>query len=380
MNNLNVGGAEKALVSLLQVFDYEKYNVDLLLLKKEGIFLQQIPKEVNLLPEPRNYHYFDSSFINAIKTLNPKLIYNRWKFVKQMQKGKSPAEAEQLAWFSLRNVLESLKKEYDAAIGYLEKTPNYFVVDKVSAKKKIGFIHNDYNKLRLDKNIDKPYFDKLNYIATVSQECAEVLVNEFPQNSSKIKLIYNVVSSKLIYTLSEQSIENLKHNAIVSVGRLHPQKGFDLAVKAAAILKKKNVDFHWYIIGEGSERQNLEQMIKEHRLQDNFTLSGLKENPYPYIKQAKIFVQPSRYEGKSIAIDEAKTLAKPIIITDFTTAKDQIENGVNGLICEMNPEALAASVENLLKDENLREKLSRNLAKEDFSTEKEIEKIYKLLS
>ena len=88
---------------------------------------------------------------------------------------------------------------------------------------------------------------------------------------------------------------------------------FDIAIKAAAILVKKGYTIKWYVLGEGEERNTLEQSIKEHNLIANFILLGIKENPYPYINNATIYVQPSRFEGKSLAIDEAKILHKPIL-------------------------------------------------------------------
>jgi len=145
-------------------------------------------------------------------------------------------------------------------------------------------------------------------------------------------------------------------------------------------LKERGVDFHWYIIGEGSERMNLEQMIIEKKLGQHFSLLGLKENPYPYIRGARVFVQPSRYEGKSIAVDEAKILAKPIVLTNFTTAKDQIEDHVNGLIVEMTPEEIAAGIERYLKDAVFTEKIIANLQTQHSGTEHEIDRFYELIS
>lgn len=383
MSNLNVGGAEKALVSLLQEMDHTRYEIDLLLFKQEGLFLAQLPKEVNLLPEPKHYRLFDGSFKNALKTFSPKIIYNRYRFVKLANQGKNPAEREQYSWKAIKNTIPDLDKEYDVAIGYLEKNPIYYVVDKVKAQKKIGFVHNDYKSLGMDKHFDYPYFSKLDYIATVSDRCLEVLNEVFPEFRSKIKLVPNMISPGLIKQ-SAQANTNVfeKYPAalkLLSIGRLEKQKGYDLAIKACKILIEKGYEINWFILGEGQLRKELELLIEQSGLQQYFYLLGIDTNPYQYMQQADIVVQTSLFEGKSIAVDEAKILAKPIILTNFTTAKDQIENGVNGLICEMNPEALVASVESLLKDENLKVKLSRNLAKEDFSTENEIEKLIDLL-
>lgn len=382
MNNLNVGGAEKALVSLLQVFDYEKYNVDLLLFKKEGLFLKQVPAQVNILPEPANYRYFDMPFAQVLKeNVWPwrwNLIYRRIQFKKMMQKAESPAEAEQLSWKPLSKTLKPLQKQYDAAIGFLEKNPNYFVVDKVKAEKKIGFIHNDYHALQLNKKMDAPYFHQFNYLATVSEECVNVLKKEFPNESDKIKYIPNIVSSTLVRQLSKEEVE-ISENALVSVGRLFPQKGFDIAINAAKILYDQNINFHWYILGEGSERNRLESLIQQFDLSEAVTLLGLKENPYPYIRKAKIFVQPSRFEGKSIAVDEAKILGKPIILTNFNTAKDQIDHDINGMIVEMDAFSVAEGIKKYFGDVSYCDKITSKLKEQSWGTENEIQKLYHLI-
>ena len=216
----------------------------------------------------------------------------------------------------MKKSITSLPKEYDAAIGFLEKSSIYFVVDCVKAKRKIGFIHNDYLKLDLDASFDLPYFEKLNTIATVSEQCVTVLKEVFPTQKDKVQLLYNIVSAKLIHQMAEEpiTIDTSKPN-LLSIGRLHPQKGFDIAVEAVALLKKQGLNFVWYIIGEGAERTALEQAITKNGLEKHVVLLGIKENPYPYIKQTTIFVQPSRYEGKSIALDEAKLLHKPIAVS-----------------------------------------------------------------
>jgi glycosyltransferase involved in cell wall biosynthesis len=177
---------------------------------------------------------------------------------------------------------------------------------------------------------------------------------------------------------SEDISTNKEKINIVSVGRLNYQKGFDIAIEACKQLKKDGYDFVWNILGEGEERGKLEKMIKEYHLEDMFILGGIKENPYPYIKQADIYVQPSRFEGKSIAIDEAKILNKPILVTNFSTAKDQINDQINGLIVDMNPECIYNGIKQLIDSDELRRKLSQNLSNEELGTEKEIEKLYKM--
>ena len=383
--SLEAGGGEKSLVTLLNCINYEQYDVDLVLFAPKGIFLKQLPKNVKLLYLNDDYKTFTSGLSSAIvgflKQGKLGLAFSRLLYTFKSNVIKNKGKAEQYSWNHLKKSITSLPKEYDAAIGFLEKSSIYFVVDCVKAKRKIGFIHNDYVKLDLDASFDLPYFEKLNTIATVSEQCVTVLKEVFPTQKDKVQLLYNIVSAKLIHQMAEESVTiDITKPSLLSIGRLHPQKGFDIAVEAAALLKKQGLNFVWYIIGEGAERTALEQAITKNGLEKHVVLLGIKENPYPYIKQTTIFVQPSRYEGKSIALDEAKLLHKPIVVTNFTTAKDQINHLKNGIICEMDANSLADALTSLLQNESLQNELSLHLSKESLGSEDEIDKFYKIIN
>lgn len=385
MNNLRVGGAEKALISLLQTFNYSLYNVDLLLFKKEGLFLNQVPKEVKILDEPKEYKFFDMSFskaiLNALKLLRFDIVINRIAMVFLFKTENNVAVREQKLWKFLGKCLSPISKKYDMAIGFLEKTPNYFCADKVTATVKIGFINNDYEKLEMNPKLDYNCFNKLNYIATVSDECLAALQRNFPNYLDKLLVIGNISTPRLILKLADETIQPLHSGLkLITLGRLAPQKGYDLLVEAAYILKQKNINFKWYILGIGELQNELNSQIAKYDLQNEIIFLGLKENPYPYIKQANFYIQPSRFEGKSLAIDEAKILKKPIIVTNFSTAKDQIISEENGLIVAMNPEAIASGIIKLQSDLELQTKLIFNLSNEKMGNESEIEKIYALIN
>lgn len=383
--SLEAGGGEKSLVTLLNCFNYEQYDIDLVLFAPKGIFLKQLPKNVKLLYLTDDYRTFtyglSSSILNFLKQGKVALAFSRLLYTFKSNVIKNKGKAEQYSWNHLKKSINSLPKEYDAAIGFLEKSSIYFVVDCVKAKRKIGFIHNDYVKLDLDASFDLSYFEKLNTIATVSEQCVTVLKEVFPTQKDKVQLLYNIVSVKLIHQMAEETVTiDTSKPSLLSIGRLHSQKGFDLAIEAAAILKQQYLNFIWYIIGEGAERTTLEQAITKNGLEKYVVLLGIKENPYPYIKQTTIFVQPSRYEGKSIALDEAKLLHKPIVVTNFTTAKDQIDHLKNGIICEMDAISLADALTSLLQNESLQNELSLYLSKESLGSEDEIDKFYTIVN
>lgn len=388
MNKLVCGGAEKSLISLLETIDYSKYNVDLFLFQHEGLFLKNLPKEVTLLPEPKNYRYFDMPIKKSLGELMRKgklmTAFNRSMLGYFAKTENSGAVIEQKLWRYLSRSLESITKEYDAAIGFQEKNPIYFCVDKVKAKKKIGWIHTDYNKLGIDPQIESYYFRKLNYIITVSEELVNILKSIFPEAEYKCKYIHNIVSSKMIRKLSLETVDLIKNDEdesihLISVGRLAKEKGLDITLDALEILIIRGYDIKWFLIGEGNVRPILEKSIKEKNLEGKVIFLGLKENPYPYIKQADIYIQTSRYEGKSISIDEAKILAKPILITNFDTSGNHIMNNINGIISDMNSLSVANHLEKLIREENLKNKFINNLKMDDFGTENEITKLYELV-
>ena len=387
MNKLVCGGAEKSLLSVLETLDYSNYHVDLFLFKHEGIFLRKLPREVNLLPEPSSYKYFDMPFKDSMQLLlkegNFRAVMNRCILGYLAKTEKKGALIEQRFWRYLSSSIDRLEKEYDAAIGFQEKNPIYFCVDKVKAKKKLGWIHTDYNKLGVNSDRDKYYFEKLDHLVTVSDELVTILKSNFPELQKNIICVNNILSSNMIrkMSLEEVHFKEKGENSIllVSVGRLAKEKGLDITLEAFEILVNRGHNLKWHIIGEGNMRPLLEKSIKEKGLEDRVIFFGIKENPYPYIRQADIYIQTSRYEGKSISIEEAKILNKPIVITNFATAKNHIINQKNGMIAEMNPLAVANAIESFIIDEELKQRVTRNLEKEDFGTEDEIHKLDELL-
>ncbi|MDQ6423259.1 glycosyltransferase [Paenibacillus sp. LHD-117] len=389
MNHLHCGGAEKALVSLLQVIDYDHYEVDLLLFKPTGVFLKQVPEEVHVLPSPENYPYFDmplkTAAVKCVKRGAFRDLFVRFYLNFVMRTEKNEARREQLAWRHVVRTFRRSEREYDAAIGFLEKSPIYYVVDRVKAKRKLGWIHTNYSNLKMDANIDQPYFEKLDFIVTVSEECLHSLRNEFDLYHNKLKLISNIVSPTIIRNMANEAAlsDPIQHQVvrIITVSRLSYVKGIDLAIKACKILIDRGYLVKWELLGYGTEKELEENraLINHYGLQSHFVLLGVVENPYPYLKNSLIVVQPSRFEGKSIAIDEAKILKKPIVVTNFSTAKDQINHEVNGLIVEMDPIAIAEGIERFIQDESLRSHVIDRLSEENLGTESEVNKLYELV-
>lgn len=386
MESLGIGGAEKSLVTLLSQFDYSKYEVDLFLFSPTGEFIDLLPSEVNLLETSEDFQKYIASPKNSITYL---LKNKKWKLflLKVIELiilsfHRFILKKEYIGWRYIRQSIEKFPKEYDAAIGFLEKKSIYFTVDKVISKKKIGWIHTDYEKIDYNYKLDYKYFGKLNHIITVSDHCKDVMVSKFPQYKNKFKIIENIISPKFIKNLSNQSISDINnvegYLIICTVCRLTTPKGIDIAISCCQELVKRGLIFKWIVVGDGEDRVKLQQNIEEKNLNNFIELIGSRSNPYPYINLCDIYVQPSRWEGFGITIAEAKVLEKPIIANAIPEFMEQLEHEKTGLLYKSFDEMIYY-LENLLLNADLRKMLSQELRNLDLNNRNEILKLEKLL-
>lgn len=385
IDSLHSGGAEKSLISLLSLFDYENYEVDLLTFKEGGLYKSLLPREVNKLDSPKVFTYMKYSLRDLIK--KKMLNIAMWRFntsisLRYKEKFTSINHGAQIMWPRLDKVISKLDKKYDVAIAYSQGTPTYYVAEKVVAKKKLCWVNIDYKFAGYNREFDFKYYEKFNNIVAVSNVCTDVLKDVFPEFKDKIITIYDIISESLINNMANEGNgfdDDYKGIKILTIGRLVYQKGYEYAIEAAKYLKDKNMDFRWYSIGEGNLKSKLEKMVIEYNLQDNFKFLGTFTNPYPFIKECDIYCQPSRFEGFGLAIAEARILNKPIVATNFDIVYDQIRDGENGLISEMNGKDLSEKLELIINDKKLVNIICKNLKYESVGTEKEIKKVYSLL-
>lgn len=383
--SLRIGGAEKSLVNLLNEIDYNRYDVDLFLFYKQGGFLSTVPKEVTFLENTKDFKIFSKTLLVSFFTFifNGQIIKALYRLIFAINSRLiKDNTSEQINWKYVRFFLPNFKKKYDTAIGYLEKSSYYFVADNVLSHNKIGWIHTDLEALNLDFEFEKKYFKKLNHIVIVSDGLKERLSKKIPEINNKIKVIENINSASFIKNSAnlECKIKFSKEDFnLIFVGRLVKEKGLFLAIDAIGILSKKINNIKLYLVGKGNLEVELKEYVKKNHLQDHVVFLGIQTNPYPLLKQADVFLMTSFYEGKSIALEEAKILNKPIVITNFSSATDQIIDNVTGLIVEMNAEAIANKID-LLYSKEAAESLSKNLANEKQGNEEEIKKLYQLIN
>ncbi|WP_195929943.1 glycosyltransferase [Clostridium sp. 1001270J_160509_D11] len=386
MPSMFIGGAERSLIGLMESIDYTKYNIDLFLYRQEGEFLKFIPNKVNLLPQISSYTNFDRPIKDVLFSKNFRFGLKRLKAKIDIKK-----RGQENVWSSLQYIyhnimplLPNLDKEYDLAINFLN--PAEILVEKVNAKKKIAWIHTDYTKIVPDKELDLKVYSNVDYIANVSKTCEEQFLSIYNQLEDKCIVVENILSENFIKEQSQEKIMDKQFNdgdeetiKILSIGRYDGAKNFDNVPEICSNILKNGYKVKWYIIGFGTDENLIKEKIKEFNMQDNIILLGKKENPYPYIKGCDIYVQPSRYEGKSVAVREAQILNKPVVITNFETSKSQLIDGFDGIIVPMDNEGCAEGIYNLIKDKELQQRLIENTKITDYTNKQELEKIYALL-
>lgn len=383
IDSLNCGGAEKSLISLLSLLDYSKYEVDLQLSKTEGMFLELLPKEVNVLSELDFYKFCELPILNQIKTFNCNYIASKIKLFIMSRLNNNKLHGAQIFWKNCKNSFELLDYRYDIVIAYNQGFPTYFVADKVKATKKIAWVNTDYEKAGYKATIDEKYYDKFDSIVTVSEEAKIILENVFPKFKDKLLVIKDINNAELIKKMANEKeiFRDIDDSIIkiVTVGRLVELKGYDLAIEAATLLDKNKIRFKWYVIGEGPERYIIEKMINERGLAKKFILLGQKSNPYPYMKCCDIYVQTSRFEGFGLTIAEAKILNKLIITTNFDAVHNQIVDGKNGVIVDMEGQAISKAIIDFIENKYLKNYILNQLKSEKKGNEEEINKFYKLI-
>jgi len=376
ISNLESGGVSKSMSSLLNVVDTTLYDVDCFILNPRGVFLSSIPKSVNIISDERTALIFSEFPANIFNLIQKGWIWDAFlraiaAFFMLFSKGVG-------AWLLSRRIFKVTKK-YDLAVDYNGQHQLYYLVDFVKANKKVSFFHSDYSKWDYYYIMDRKYFPKVDRIFSISDICVTALTKYFPNEASKIELFENISSIELINELGSVPID-MGDNSIVTVGHLTKLKGTLIAIEVAAILKHNGIQFQWYFVGQDSKDFDYVQMVQSKGLEAHIHFVGVTPNPYPYIKNASIIVHLSFFEGKSIALDEAKLLAKPIVVTNFSTVNDQFVHDYNATITSFDATTIAKDITELLTNSDLRTKYSQNLHNDSKDNSHEIEKLYHLIN
>lgn len=389
IESLVCAGAEKSLVTLLNLIDYSKYEVDLQLFSYGGEFEAMLPKEVRLLPPLAYYESTKESLKTMVcrkKTSDEwKILVSRIKYSFSLRMGKynNPQKAV-LFWQVAKTWFKESEREYDAAIAYAQGTPTFYVADCIKAKKKYAWINVTYKLEGWYREYVMQYYKKYDRISCVSDSAYNVFKEVFPEVADKGTIIYDINDGRMIERLSKVESDatvKMKEESgrLLTVGRLAKQKGYDIAIEACKLLKERNIDFCWYVLGRGPLEQEIRDRIRENNLEERFVLLGTTSNPYPYIANADIYVQTSRLEGFGLAIAEARMLEVPVVTTRFDAVYAQMVEGENGLVTDMNGEAVADAIQRLIEDKELYKHIVEYQKKEKKGNYEELDKFYALI-
>ena len=386
--NMNVGGTEKALLSLLEALPKSSFDITLLMLDDRGGFMDAIPDHVrveilegyedvrvavNSPPIPLALNFIKKgNWVRGLQMLashlKSKLVGHRSGYFKHV-----------LRVYPVRN------ERYDLAVAFAGPMDfiSYYVAHKINAEKKAQWVHFDLSKISFNPVFAKKTYSYFDKVFSVSDDVNGQLKELLPKLQHKIETFHNITSKKAITEMAETGEgfdDDFKGVRKLTVGRLTLEKGQDLTIPVLARLREEGYDVRWYCIGEGASRSRYSKLIKKYRVEDYFIILGSKLNPYPYMKQCDIYVQPSRHEGYGITIDEAMCFDSPIVTTNFLGVERRIKNEETGLIVCANEAEIYRAVKRLLDDKNLSQSIRPNLMGTSVDNVNEVMKLSALLA
>ncbi len=353
-NNLEIGGVQKALVSLIKEIA-DVYDTTLLLFSDTGVYLNEIPQNVKLIKCNSLYKYLGISQLQC-SSKKDYLIRGFLAFITKLF-GRD---------FALKLISFSQKKlpnKYDCAISFLHNGGkksfyggcNEFVLNKINCDLKIGFLHCDYSSCGANYELNNKNYFKFDKIAACSDGCRNAFVNCLPELSHKTVVVHNCYDFEIIKEKSAQGtiIFDKDYINIVSVARLSKEKGINRGVIAVreAITSGLNVKYH--IVGDGIELQSLKGLCKELKIEENVIFYGNQTNPYKYMTNADILLLPSYHEAAPLVIDEARSLGVPVLTTATTSSVDMVEKNCCGWVCENSQQALSQKLIELITNKNV---------------------------
>lgn len=337
MPALYPGGAERALINLLEKIDYSFYEVDLVLVLRKGILLNQVPPKVRMI------WLFKNKFFVRILTFLQKKFDINFPFKIQINR--------------------KLFKKYDIAISYSDSNFTDLLFYYANINKRFAWVHASYRhnssyfkyfrkKHYRVKVVNRRYnaLDGIYFVSNDSLKSFIEIFGKFP----KMDVIYNIIG---VDTIKKKALENVTFQkssfTFIAIGSLLPVKGFDRLIRSAKIIKDNGFKFKLLICGSGPEYKKLRNLIKKCGLVDYVELKGFVENPYPYLLHSDALVMSSLTEALPTVLCEAMVLGKPVIATNSTGCNELIVDGYYGLVAEQDDIDLANKMMMYLNDPNL---------------------------
>lgn len=377
------GGAEQTLLNLLRQIDFSKYRVDLFVLLGQGELLEKVPRQVRVL----NRHYSKETVLSRrgrwilARTVagdcfrNGSLFRNFGYIIQNAARMGKDIMPDKLLWKLVSDASPLPRGEYDLAVAYLEGGSTYYVADHVRAKRKIAFIHVDYRMAGYTPALDHGCYGKMDRIFCVSEDNRKSFLSVYPEFASKTEVFHLAPDRKELRRkahLPGGFSDDFPGIRILTVARLVAQKQLDISIRAMRLYEDRKdslPEIRWYVLGDGDERARLEQLIQKSGLEGKFVLLGVRDNPYPYIRQADICVHCTGFEGRSIALQEEKMLGKPIVASDCSGNREIIRDAEDGLLVPLEPSAIEQALEKLIRNPPAAKKLGERAAASDMGAD-----------
>ena len=380
INTLGRGGAENALIELLKRFDKNEYELDLYVMLGQGELISRLPDNVKLLNKKfdRNdvlskegkkhlYRNVTARILHRFSVIRnlPYIFINSIAMLKNKR-----VLPDKLLWKVISDGTAPIKEKYDLAIAFIEGAATYYVSRHICADKKAAFFHVDYSRSGYTPKLDHGCYENFDAIFGVSKAVVSSLEAVYPEYKDKMDVFYNMIDAEKIIRLSKENggfDDNFDGIRLLTVCRLVKQKALEISVRAMKIIKDRGYNVRWYVLGEGEERKTLELEIQRLELTEDFILLGVTDNPFPFYREADIYVHCSKFEGLALAIDEAMVLGKPIIAADNDSCREQLADGSKGLLTDFNENSIADAVIMLIENPEYRTELSESASKSNFN-------------
>lgn len=382
--SLGLGGAERCMAEMIRRIDLKHYDITVLAMMPVESMLQFDPgiRVINGISEFESLNMPMSIFApKAIKTGDLNRLV--WKSIYWLCTKFGKAHHSKYFWKCLSRYIPEMKEDFDVVIGYGQGPASLYAIDKVPhAKKKFLWVNTDLKRAGYDIQYLKRFYLAADTIVAVSEYLKRFIQELYPQKNEQIVCFYDIIDAEGIIKKAIEKTADYDSDGsfrILTVGRMVEAKALHLAIGAAAILKKRDIKFKWYFVGDGTLRRSIEMLADQLKVKDNVRIIGARKNPYPWFAGCDIYVQTSIYEGSCMVINEALLFNKPIISTNFPAVYEKIENGKNGFICEMNAQSIAEKVERLLLDEALRKNMECYIRQNQLKWESNIQQFYDMI-
>lgn len=366
------GGVENTLITLSEELTKRGNNVTIYVIVDKGEFIDKIPDNVLLKKIPMDEKIRKDIPVGGMKVSTRDCVERKDYTQATKFLIKYVARKSKFAELNINfNKIPKLNEKYDIAVNYHMHSPFLvrYLAEKVEAKTKYTWIHNDFTTTGYNIVKLREYLECVDDFFAVAQNLAEEFKIQLPEYSKKTQVALNIVPVDKILTKSKEfypkEFEKVKELKILTVGCLEERKGYDIAIEVCEKLAKEGLKFQWFVLGDGSEKKKLHEEIRKRGVQEYFHFLGTRMNPYPYFGHCDIYVQTSRHEGYVTTVSEAKIFNKPILTTDVSGAREQIEDGKNGSIVSIDADSIYKKLKEIITSEFLRDNYILELEKEE---------------